>query len=55
MNNRRTQKEIEYWLKHRCWKCGVHSQSQKILPMLPKCGGFLCLKCYSDLFGKEPK
>lgn len=50
-----TPQQMEYWNTHRCWNCGKHSFSQKILPLISKCGGFLCLKCYADLFGTPPK
>ena len=49
-----SKEKLQYWIDHRCWKCGRHSQAQKYLQMVPKCGGYLCVRCYYELFDKLP-
>ena len=56
-NDRITEKQLNYWSEHFCWRCQKHSGSgpKYGLKLIPKCGGFICEKCYNDLFVGDKK
>lgn len=43
---------MKRWEKYRCWRCGIHSVDNRKTPMRELGNGYICEKCYKELFGK---
>ena len=41
---------IDHWIKYKCWRCGVHSMDNRRLRMVTIGNGYVCEKCYKELF-----
>ena len=42
-----------HWKTHKCWHCGTRSIDQKTLKMVSLGNAFICVNCYSKLFGDK--
>lgn len=41
---------MAHWVKYRCWRCGVHSADNRKTRMIELGNGYICEKCYKELF-----
>jgi hypothetical protein len=53
-DNKKVAPLIEYWSKHKCFRCNRRAINPKVaknqLKLREFCNGYICEKCYVELF-----